>query len=74
MLGAPVEHSEEKRDVKLTWAMRFFKNLAVTSLFISPVEITIVFPPAKHALQNPVSLNAFAPKVRTSAAIVGHSQ
>jgi len=31
--------------------MCFFKNLTVTFLFVSPVEITIVFPPAKHALQ-----------------------
>jgi len=30
--------------------MCFFKNLTVTFLFVSLVEITIVFPPAKHAL------------------------
>ena len=70
LLGATVEHSEE-RDVKLTWAKCFFKNLTVTFLYASPVEITMVFPPTKHALQNSESLKAFAPKVRTSAVIVG---
>jgi len=74
ILDAAVEHIEEKRDVKLTYAMCFFKTLTVTFLFVSPVEITVVFPPARHALRNSVSLNAFAPKVRTSAVIVGHSQ
>jgi len=54
--------------------MCFFKNLTVTFLFVSPVEITIVFPPAKHALHNSVLLNAFAPKIRTRAVIVGHLQ
>jgi len=45
----------------------------VTFLFDSPVKIIIVFPPAKHALHDSVSLNAFASKVATSAGIVGHS-
>jgi len=54
--------------------MCFFKDLTVTFLFVSPVGITIVFPPAKHALHHSVSLNAFAPKVGASAVIVGHSQ
>jgi len=34
ILGATVEHIEEKRDVKLTYAMCFFKNLTVTFLFL----------------------------------------
>jgi len=54
--------------------MFYFKNLTVTFFFVSLVEITKVFPPAKHALHNPESLKAFAPKVRASAVIVGHSQ
>jgi len=48
ILGATVEQSEEKGDVKFTQAMCFFKNLTVTFLFVSPVEIAVVFPPAKH--------------------------
>jgi len=47
--------------------MCFFKNLTVNFWFVSPVEITIVFPPAKYALHNCVSLNVFVLKVRTSA-------
>jgi len=43
-------------------------------LFVSLVEITMVFPLAKHPLHNSVSLNAFAPKVRTRAVIVEHLQ
>jgi len=42
--------------------MCFFKNLTVTFLFVSPVEISIVFPPAKHAIHNAVSLKAFGRK------------
>ena len=52
--------------------MCFVKRLTVTFLFGSPVEIIIVFPAAKHALHDSVSQNAFASKVATSAAIVGH--
>jgi len=73
-LGATVEHSEEKGDIKFTYAMCFFKNLTVTFLFVSPVEIAVVFPPDKHSLHNSESLKAFVPKVRTSAVIVGHPQ
>jgi len=35
ILGATVQHIEEKRDVKLTYAMCCFKNLTVTFLFLS---------------------------------------
>jgi len=52
--------------------MCFVKILTVRFVFGSPVETVIVFPPAKHALRNSVSLNVFARKV-TSAVIVGHS-
>ena len=52
ILGDAVEHSEEKRDAKLTQAMCVFKNLTVTFVFVSPVESTIVFLPARHTLHN----------------------
>jgi len=52
----------------------FFQKFNRDNLFVSLVEITLVFPPVKHALQNSVSLNAFAPKVRTSAVIMEHWQ
>ena len=63
-----------KKRCKVDVGHVFFQKFNRDVLFVSLVEITIVFPPAKHALQNSVSLNAFAPKVRTSAVIVEHSQ
>ena len=61
VFGAAVEHSEEKK-CKVDEVMCFFKNLTVTFLFVSPVEIAIVFPPAKDAIHNAMSLNAFGRK------------
>jgi len=51
--------------------MCFFQKFYRDVLFVSPVEITILFSPVKHALQYSVSLNAFAPKIRTRAVIMG---
>ena len=36
-------------------------------------NLSILFPHAKHDINNSVSLNVFASKVATSAVIVGHS-
>jgi len=44
---------------KLTQAMSFGNNLTVTFLFGAPVEMTAVFPPAKHALHDSVSYESF---------------
>jgi len=39
--------------------MSFGNNLTVTFLFGAPVEMTAVFPPAKHALHDSVSYESF---------------
>jgi len=66
--------TDKKKELrKLTQVMCLVKHSTVTFLFSSPIETVIVFPPAKHALHDSVSLNAFASKIATSAVIVGHS-
>jgi len=72
ILGATVEHNEQKKRCKVDVGRVLFQKFNCDVFVCLPVEITIVFPPAKHVLHNSVSLNAFAPKVRTSAVIVGH--
>jgi len=53
--------------VKLNVAHVFVKTLIVTFWFGSPVEITIVFLPVKHALHDFVSFNAFTSILATNA-------
>jgi len=64
----------KKKRCKVDVRHVFFQKSNRDVFVCLPVEITVVFPLAKHALRNSLSLNAFAPKVRTRAVIVEHSQ
>jgi len=66
--------TSKKKRCKVDVGHMFFKNLTVTFLFVSPVEITNSVSASQACNTQCRVIERYWPKVRTSAVIVGHLQ